>query len=257
MKIAVQCRMGLGKKICEDHALVFDCACSQMRLFNSARLELETDEPVIVAVADGVGGNPGAHQASRFSLSVLCDLAGQMLAAGTPRDLEPLLVDLNSRLLAYAAELPGLETMATTFSALCAADGRCRLLHTGNTRISLMFNRYIKQATTDFTTYQHLLDMGLTEAAERCNRSEIISCLGGGTPRSLSRIEARDVYQEGKRPHLMLLTSDGIHEYVDLDWLEDLMNDEAISDLEKTDRMISQALDNGSMDDKTAVIVRI
>ena len=35
------------------------------------------------------------------------------------------------------------------------------------------------------------------------------------------------------------------------------MNDEAISDLEKTDRMISQALDNGSMDDKTAVIVRI
>ncbi len=256
MKIAVQCETGLGKKYCEDHALCYEYGNAQTSLFNRVRKEFEVKEPCLVGVADGVGGNPGAHEASRFTLGAFTDYSREIAEIGSLNDLGKIMKELNGRLIDYASGIRFKETMATTFSAVYVDPDTCFYLHTGNTRISVMHSRYLKQVTTDYTTYQFLLDHGQPEAAERCNKCEIISCMGGGSPENLSRIQAKHVYEGGRQPKLILLTSDGIHEFVDLDCMEEILADDGIGDLDKTDILIREALEHGSADDKTAVIVR-
>lgn len=55
---------------------------------------------------------------------------------------------------------------------------------------------------------------------------------------------------------LAILTSDGIHEYVDIDTIEDIINGEETFE-EKCRMIIQKALDNGSEDDMSAVIINI
>jgi protein phosphatase len=256
MKIAVQCETGLGKVCCEDHALYYDYTNSQSILFNRVRKELEINTPFLIGVADGVGGNPGAHEASRFALCGLTDFSRRISEISAMKELESILKELNGRLIDYSSGIRFKETMATTFSAIYANSEKAYYVHTGNTRISVMHSRYLKQLTTDFTTYQFLLDHGQPEAAERCNKCEIISCMGGGGPENLTRIQANAIYDAGKCPKLAVLTSDGIHEFVDLDWMEELLADDSVPDLIKTDKLIEKSLENGSADDKTVVIIR-
>ena len=255
MKVSCQIRMGLNKEQCEDHALLAVSGNpGASRVLNEFRGEFEISAPCILAVADGVGGNPGGNEASGFVLRELLRRSSE--ARPDEQALRDLVISLNNDLISHAAGIPGKETMATTFSAVYVDPDTCFYLHTGNTRISVMHSRYLKQVTTDYTTYQFLLDHGQPEAAERCNKCEIISCMGGGSPENLSRIQAKHVYEGGRRPKLILLTSDGIHEFVDLDCMEEILADDGIGDLDKTDILIREALEHGSADDKTAVIVR-
>lgn len=53
----------------------------------------------------------------------------------------------------------------------------------------------------------------------------------------------------------MLITSDGVHEYVSIDDMEDIINAE-IEDTEIAESLVCLAEKNGSLDDKTVVIIR-
>ncbi len=257
MKVVVHCEKGFEKLFCEDHAMCYQYKTHQMHLFNQVRCEFTVDEPIILGVADGVGGNPGGHEASKYALSRLVDHASKIEQSLDDKQFHhDLLKGINEDLISYSAAIPGKKNMATTFSAIYLDSHRCELLHTGNTRICIMNSQYLKQMTTDCTTYRFLMDHGHVEEAKMCNPNEIYSCLGAGSHRSLTHIEVKNIYGNAKFPKLILLTSDGIHEHVDLDWLEDLLNNDEIDDLSKTDEMIKSALDNGSLDDKTIIMVR-
>ena len=53
----------------------------------------------------------------------------------------------------------------------------------------------------------------------------------------------------------IILTSDGVHEHVLIDELEDEINNENISPLQICEKIINIAKRNGSADDKSIVIV--
>ena len=52
----------------------------------------------------------------------------------------------------------------------------------------------------------------------------------------------------------ILLTSDGVHEYVDIDLLEDILNDESSGE-DKCNSILDATLVAGSDDDMTAIFV--
>ena len=87
------------------------------------------------------------------------------------------------------------------------------------------------------------------EAAENCNKSEITNCFGGADNRLLSKL----VVSELAPFSVLLLTSDGVHDHVDLDTLEDILNGKG-DYLTKCEMMIAAAVNNGSEDDMTVVI---
>ena len=54
----------------------------------------------------------------------------------------------------------------------------------------------------------------------------------------------------------MLLTSDGIHEYVDIDLLEDILNDDSSGE-DKCNSILDAAYTAGSEDDMTVILINM
>lgn len=261
MKIAYQVQIGQDKVNCEDHALIRTTKKSYF--LNCTKGELEVSLPCVITVADGVGGNPGGYDASKFVVEEIAKYFENGICFDsteikdfTESDITTTIKKINSKLVEYAKGIEGKERMATTFSSIFLSESNGILIHVGNTRISVLNNIFIKQLTNDHTTYQWLQDLGNYEATENCNKCEINSCLGGGTVRNLTRLDTKVFYDECQLPKLIIMTSDGIHEFVDLDFLEDVINNESLTDLEKTEVILQEALKNGSEDDKTILIIR-
>lgn len=144
--------------------------------------------------------------------------------------------------------------MATTSTAIVSAGEKYYLVHVGNTRMYVGQGLYLKQFTDDHTTYQWLLTHGQLEAAESCNKNEISACMGGGNKNLIQQIEIRQIFENGI-PDCVMLTSDGIHEYVDIDKLEELTFS-GKSDVEIIKEVMEEAENNGLEDDKTLIILR-
>lgn len=233
MNIYAATKKGKNKVHSEDRIVIGDVVLNdECRLF-------ENISPKIIGVSDGVGGNAGGELASQF----LCERA-MLLTEG---ELLHNATDLNDSLLRYASEIKEKEKMAATFSAVILSEDT-RILHIGNTRIYAVQGSYLKQLTTDHTTYNHLKFRGLYEEAERCNKSELVSCFGGGTNR-LFNPESENI--SAKK---IVMTSDGIHDFVDIDRMEDIICSEKNCQ-EKCDEIFNTALDSGSCDDMSIVII--
>ena len=195
-----------------------------------------------VCVADGVGGNDGGALASKAVLSSLAEWKYEIA------DLEIFLKETNDNMIAAALNGPA-HQMATTLTGFLLGETNT-VVHVGNTRAYVKQGRYLKQITSDHTTYNWLLSNGQFEAAERCNKSEITNCFGGGNPALLSKLSIVECQQFS----LALLTTDGIHDYVSIDAIEDILDgDGSYSD--KCEALIQKAIDEGSEDDMSVVIV--
>ena len=236
--IYIASRTGINHEICEDAVLV------GTEILSGSYGTLGVPEVGFICVADGVGGNNGGAQASRFVLTALAELQT------SEESLREALVHINSRLIEDAKSTHEAVNMATTLTGVCRFATQYQLIHIGNTRAYVRQGQYLKQITSDHTTYNWLKSGGQQEAAEACNKNEITNCFGGANEALLSKLVVTDL----PRFSLMVITSDGVHEYVDLDTLEDILNSEGSYD-DKCEAMLNEAAKNGSEDDMTVVVV--
>lgn len=245
MKVSVVVSKGIDKKTCEDAVLLGDTVLSE------CELELELELPTTICVADGVGGNLGGELASGF---VLNKIKEKQYIEIDEVNLKQYFLDLNNNLLEYANTTEVKKNMATTLTGIFADEIGMYYAHAGNTRLYIMQGEYLKQITKEHTTYQWLLDHGNEEAASLCNKNEIRCCFGGGSARYINELEVGRV-ENWSRISTLLMTSDGIHEYVDIDTLEEVLISDK-SDIEIAKQLIFLATQNGSCDDKSVIVIR-
>ncbi len=69
MKICVYSKIGNGKSVCEDAAMVAGT------IISDSYFEIQTEQTRTVAIADGVGGNAGGECASRYVLEKLNEVS--------------------------------------------------------------------------------------------------------------------------------------------------------------------------------------
>lgn len=245
MRICLSVEIGREKTECEDTAFFNGALISnQVVCKNDNALRC-------VGVADGVGGNAGGRIASRY----IAHQFGQTdFTHLTEREIRCFLEKINAELIGYATTIPGNAEMATTLTCVVAAYDGYYLIHAGNTRLYVMQGAYLKRLTTDHTTYNWLVECGQYYAAEQCNRNEINCCLGGGNLRYANRLVVDKLFDVC--PDTIVLTSDGIHEFVDIDYFEDALATSE-SDCDAARLITDMALKNGSTDDKTIVILRM
>ena len=243
MKITIAVSKGANKAHCEDTAF-----CNGTIIDKDVRI-IETDTLTAIGVADGVGGNAGGRIASRFIASQISAIDFSKMSEA---EIKQKLLSFNDELISNAATIAGKEAMATTLTCVIQGADAYYLAHLGNTRISKMQGSYLKQLSVDHTTYNWLLKTGQPEAAEHCNRSEIISCFGGGNPGLANNLIVQS--QTGERPETVLITSDGIHDYVDVDTIENTLSSEC--DEKAALNLMKLAENAGSQDDKSIIIVR-
>ena len=244
MKVFVYSEKGTTKKICEDAAVI------NREIFSDTYYACEADAAsCIVALADGVGGNAGGDCASRYVL----DQMKEIPMIGISKEmLKQYILEVNKSLLQYSLNRPTRKNMATTMTGVIFASEGIYLYHIGNTRLYLLQRNNLKQVTQDQTTYQWLINRGQLENAKQCNKNEIMYCMGGGNEKFVSGIliDENTSVKTGKR---ILMTTDGIHEYLSIDELEEFM----IGDIseKKMKQLAEMASLRGSVDDKTILVI--
>ena len=249
MRIYALTDRGEGKKLCEDGVLL------GQSIISGCYGEWESgEENFTVAVSDGVGGNRGGAQASFYILSRLRE-GDPGLYAGTD-SLKGFLEEVNRGLIAYAAGVDGCEAMAATLTGLCVSGESLMLFHVGNTRCYLINGRFLRQVTTDHTKVETMVAMGMLtreEAADRPDGNVINACMGNADLSYAKRLEVREMTGEaGKRS--LLLTSDGIHDYLSPDEMEDILA-ESGTVRERLEKLKSEARRKGSADDISVVFI--
>ena len=151
-------------------------------------------------------------------------------------------------LMKYAGETPAERLMGTTFTAIAFCGEFCKVLHIGNTRAYSMCGKYLKPLTKDHTTYQWYMTAGLPEKAENCNKSEITYCFGAGSMRYFQPV-VKEISPSG-----FVLTSDGIHDFLSADELEELVFAHGDDYMTACRSIAEAALKNGSYDDMSVII---
>lgn len=228
---------GIGKSENEDRMIInqsiIACGTFKAKLCNG-----------IFAIADGVGGNKAGAVASHFVANKLCTLKEVTNNA---------LTKINEELLQLSNQLKQYHKMATTLSGIYISEKAIQLFSIGNTRVYLLQTRkYLKQLTIDDTTLNYLLSTGRLSPEEAQifdRKSEITACFGGGNS-SLFQIKINSI-ENLNAP--FMITSDGIHDYISVDQMEDILEEFGIS--EKTcETLLTIARENGSKDDRSVIL---
>lgn len=156
--------------------------------------------PVIVAVADGMGGHAAGEIASATAISAaVADGDGSAVAR---------VEAANTAVLAAAAEDTSRSGMGTTLTlAIFWPDGRLEIGHVGDSRAYLLRNERLTQLTIDHTFVRELIAQGRLapeEAATHPRRHMLTRTIG---MREV-RVDSLDIHlQPGDR---VMLCSDGL-----------------------------------------------
>lgn len=198
----------------------------------------------IVAIADGVGGNNAGSVASHFLAEQLAKL--ECVSVN-------IFSEINESLLDFSLSRTEYKNMATTLSGIAFFNDTTHIFSIGNTRVYLLQGqRYLKQLTTDDTTLNYLLASGQlspkeTETFDR--RNEITACFGGGTSH-LFKMKYNPIDSLASP---FVITSDGIHDYISIDQMEDIIAECGIT-ITTCKSLITAARAGGSQDDISIVL---
>lgn len=163
----------------------------------------ESDDEVLVIVADGMGGHVAGEVASRLAVNAAAsnDLgATDRVAAG------------NRAIREEVARDPGLEGMGTTMTLLEIEDDVATIGHIGDSRAYLLRDGELRQLTEDHTVAAEYVAQGQLspeEAANHPQRHMLVRTLG--LTRFVNVDEVKADLAAGDR---ILLCSDGLTEMV-------------------------------------------
>lgn len=234
----------VATKCGKSHSASEDTALVGTEIFVNTNATVPFPQLGFICVADGVGGNCGGAKASSYICTALAEAEGLH-----PDMLQHYLCEENEALIQLSNKASEYSNMATTLSGVYVVGDEMFLFHVGNSRVYAKQGNYLKQLTSDHTTYNWLLSTGNAEAALVCNKSEITNCFGGGNASLISKLTVARCNNFSS----LLLTSDGIHDYVDIDHLESILNGDAAGE-EKCMQILSLAQAAGSKDDMTVIL---
>ncbi|NND84362.1 MAG: serine/threonine-protein phosphatase [Acidimicrobiia bacterium] len=165
------------------------------------------DGPVLVGVADGMGGAAGGEVASSVAMTTATD------AAGTPADR---IEAANEAVFEESRRRPELAGMGTTMTLIALDDaGQGLFGHVGDSRAYLARDGEIRQLTTDHTIVAEWVALGAItpEDAKTHPRRGMLTRSVGVSPGVEVDVFTHD-FRDGDR---LILCSDGLNGMIDDD----------------------------------------
>lgn len=205
--------------------------------------------PVVVAVADGMGGHTAGEVASRLAI-----------AAATADEFEPALDPVarveraNAAVADAVAEDASLAGMGTTLTlGVFDADGALRMAHVGDSRAYLLRNGELRQITDDHTLVAELVAGGVLtpEQARTHPRRHMVTQSIGMPDVRIDTIEEQ--LEPGDR---VLLCSDGLTIMVEDAAVAEILGG-AESPSEAAWNLITAANTAGGHDNTTVAVVDV
>lgn len=203
----------------------------------------------VVAIADGVGGISGGKFASNYILNELSKIK--------ETDYIPLLIEKIKRTqkkLKIASINNNTPNAASTLTLLTSLNEYITIYHIGDTRAYKLTPTKLIQLTTDQTQLQKTIDeLPFLKPIKKhlAKNNRLLGAIGISEKLDMLSIEKTSI----EKNDLLLLTSDGIHDY--------LSKNEIIVILRKfkssktiVQRLITKAISNGSKDNLTAICIQ-
>lgn len=205
----------------------------------------ESEGPVVLIVADGMGGHVAGEVASRLAVNAAASVGlspADRVAAG------------NRAIREEIARQPELDGMGTTMTLVeLLPDGTAHFGHVGDSRGYMYSDERLVQLTKDHTVAARYVDMGqiTAEEAEGHPQSHMLTrCLG--LTRFVNVDELAMPLEAGDR---LLLCSDGLNTMIDNDAIADGLN--GVTADEAAWNLIDKANEAGGNDNITVIVVDV
>lgn len=219
------------------------------------------DDGRFFIVADGMGGQAAGEKASELATDIVPRKLGQLIdfdsgdIAGVPANIDEAVGEANSEILALSEIDPNYHNMGTTIVFIVSVAERFFVGGIGDSRVYQLRDGEMSQLTTDHSLTRALLDAGTIteeEAATHRYRNVLYRYLGskeGGTGTESKEVQPKS----GDR---YLLCSDGVTDGIDNDVIQKLLA-ETDEPQEAAEAVVEAALDGGSKDNVTCVVVHV
>ncbi|MEN8374276.1 MAG: protein phosphatase 2C domain-containing protein [Gemmatimonadota bacterium] len=214
---------------------------------------LRSDEGVF-AVADGMGGHPAGHVASRIAVDAV--RAGASGRDDGPGWLDEAFRAANGAIRERADQAPAEAGMGTTLCVLelDPAEHSARVAHVGDSRVYLWRDDSLRRLTRDDTALQDAIEAGRVQPEREAGHplgSMLTLVLGLD-----DKVEAHMAQLEVRDDDLFLLCSDGICGVLDDAEIAGVLG-EGDAPGELLTELTARVMARGAPDNATAVAVRI
>ena len=219
-------------------------------------------EPMVFAVADGMGGHQAGEVASALAASIIRDRLGR--GAASEDDAESVVHEINAAIYGAAranSAQSGMGTTLTTLAVLKAQgqgasliDEQLVLLNVGDSRTYLFRNEKLSRVTVDHSYVQELVATGhiTAEEARTHPRRNIVTRALGIEPNVRADMWTMPIVR-GDR---FVLCSDGlVDEVPDSEILEKVASVEDPQAL--SEQLVALANNHGGRDNVTVVVVDV
>lgn len=212
---------------------------------------------VLLVVADGMGGlEQGTFAARKACEAFLKTGVRFLLSGGDPAGwLQNAAAVANGALL-QAQRTAGWSAVGTTVVAAFLSDDQLVVAHAGDSRVYLVTEDDVQTLTRDHAPAHELVVKGeaLTlSQARRMVGCGISRCLGD---EAFPGLEIQKVSLPRNRPVILVLTTDGAHEYLENnDFLHQAAG--SVSTQDFAQRLANLALSRGSTDNITVLVAEL
>ena len=251
-------RTGLVRRSNEDHILlersILNHGCQRLEV--PAGDGFPARSGVLLAVADGIGGEAGGAVASRMALTTL----ERRYFGATPVDgtreafieaLRAAAAAANQAVLEVADNEPRLARMGCTLTGVCLLAEGFLVFNAGDSRVYRFRQGALECLTRDDSMASLVVEAGAM-TAEEAARSPIghtlTNCLGS---REFQLNVQERTWRDGD---LLLACSDGLYDMVPDPRIREILDRETTLE-GRTDRLVEEALAGGGTDNISIVLI--
>jgi protein phosphatase len=215
----------------------------------------------LAMVADGVGGLPAGHEASRLAVESLTRYVASSLHCYQTADpmgqpafslaLQEAVMEAHGQVLA-AAQARGLGQIATTLTVLLTIWPRAFVVQVGDSRCYQLSGGVLRRITRDQTLAEALIDQGSLRRsqAEMSHLTHLLTSAVGGTD-IMPVVSVIDMSWSD----VLLLCSDGLTKHVSDDEIAERLR--TMTSAEQATRdLVAAALARGGTDNVTVLVGR-
>jgi len=246
---------GRVRKNNEDSFLIADLSRQKPEPGSLSKASLRVQGGgLLLAVADGMGGEKAGERASAIALEALLRSIGEAPSTVAAEDALRSAVEQANREVQAASQEPDCEGMGATLTACLFRDGAVDIAEVGDSRAYLLRDGRLQQLTKDQSFVQLLIDtQGLTEQEARASgyRNVILQAIGKTVDLQvgMSRLEL----QRGDR---LLLCTDGLTAMTEDADIQQILLENAALDT-ACSRLVASANEHGGRDNITVILAGV
>ena len=213
---------------------------------------IENPAARVWVVADGMGGHAAGDVASKLVVQAFEQISPPATLAEYVDLVEQRLSAVNDRLLQMSQEQLENQTIGSTVVALIAHGNFVAILWVGDSRAYRLRNGTLSMIMQEHTQAEELVEKGVLapEDAENHPAFNVLTRAVGAQTPLLVDIDV----MEARSGDLFLLCSDGLNKGVTDRQIVELLDPDDM--LGSANRLVDSAINNGSRDNVTVLLVR-